>query len=254
VNEDMVAEFDTVAEWTADVAADLGRDHYVPAGCRGSASPAGLRWLLDHLGVDAADRMLDCGAGVGGPSAFASSERGIRPILVEPELGACRAAGRLFDLPVLAGSADALPLATETFDVAWSLGVMCTMHDQLTLLTELRRVVVAPSRIGLLVYVARTASLSEQPKGNNFPQHEDLLALIGAAGLRVEAWTNLSALPDEPQAWRDRQDEIAAEMDRRHGDDREWQIAQEQSAVFGRLLSAGELGGELLSLRASGAE
>jgi SAM-dependent methyltransferase len=201
--------------------------------------------------VSASDRMLDCGAGVGGPAAFASSERGVRPVLVEPELGACRAARRLFELPVLAGSADALPLATGTFDVAWSLGVMCTMSDQLALLTEMRRAVVEPARIGLLVYVARTPSLTEQPEGNNFPRHEDLLTLIAAAGLRVDAWTNLSALPGEPQSWRDRQGDVSAAMDRRHGDDREWRIAQEQSAVFGRLLSAGELGGELLALRAN---
>lgn len=253
MNEEMAAEFDTVAEWTAEVADDLGPFYHVPAGCRGSASPAGLRWLLEHLGVGATDRMLDCGAGVGGPAAFAGSELGVRPVLVEPELGACRAASRLFGLPVVAGSADALPLATATFDVAWSLGVMCTMSDQLALLSELRRVVAGPARIGLLVYVARTASLSEQPEGNNFPQHEDLLALVAAAGLRVDAWTNLNALPGEPQSWRDRQSEVTAGMDRRHGDDREWQIAQEQAAVFGRLLAAGELGGELLSLRASGA-
>jgi SAM-dependent methyltransferase len=254
VNEDMEAEFDTVAEWTAEVAAELGASHYVPAGCRGSASPAGLDWLLDHLDVAASDRMLDCGAGVGGPAAYAAAERGVRPVLVDPELGACRAARRLFELPVAGGSADALPLGSATFDVAWSLGVMCTMSDQLALLTELRRVVVAPARIGLLVYVARTPSLSERPEGNNFPQHEGLLSLIAAAGLRVEAWTNLSAFPGEPSSWRARQKEVAAEMDRRHGDDRAWQIAQEQSAVFGRLISAGELGGEFLSLRAAGAQ
>jgi hypothetical protein len=45
----MKAEFDTVAAWTAEVALDLGPDHYLPAGCRGSGSPGALRWLLDRL-------------------------------------------------------------------------------------------------------------------------------------------------------------------------------------------------------------
>ena len=43
------AEFDTLAEWTAEVAADLGQNFYIPAGCRGSGSPAVLDWLIDQL-------------------------------------------------------------------------------------------------------------------------------------------------------------------------------------------------------------
>ena len=42
----MEAEFDTVAEWTARVAADLGPDYYIPAACRGSGNPSSLDWLL----------------------------------------------------------------------------------------------------------------------------------------------------------------------------------------------------------------
>jgi hypothetical protein len=38
----MEAEFDTVAGWTAQVAAGLGPEYYVPAGCRGSGLPAAL--------------------------------------------------------------------------------------------------------------------------------------------------------------------------------------------------------------------
>ena len=49
----MSAEFDTVAEWTAEVATDLGSDHRVPAGCRGSGNPAALDWLIEHLGLSA---------------------------------------------------------------------------------------------------------------------------------------------------------------------------------------------------------
>ena len=41
VGDPMAAEFDTVAEWTAQVAADLGPEYYVPAACRGSGQPVG---------------------------------------------------------------------------------------------------------------------------------------------------------------------------------------------------------------------
>ena len=63
MTEEMQAEFDTLAEWTAEVALELGPDYFLPAGCRGSGRPAALRWLIDRLEITAADRMLDCGAG-----------------------------------------------------------------------------------------------------------------------------------------------------------------------------------------------
>ena len=81
----MQAEFDTVAVWTADAAVELGLDSYVPAGCRGSASPGGLRWLLDRLALHPATTFLDVGAGVGGPASFAAGETGVTPLLTDPE-------------------------------------------------------------------------------------------------------------------------------------------------------------------------
>jgi protein-L-isoaspartate O-methyltransferase len=97
----MEAEFGTVAEWTAEVAADLGREYFVPAACRGSGSPTTLRWLIERLAISSRDRMLDCGAGVGGPAAFAAELTGVVPLLSDPEAGACRAARRLFGFPVV---------------------------------------------------------------------------------------------------------------------------------------------------------
>ena len=65
VTDSADAEFDTLAEWTAEVAADLGQEFYIPAGCRGSGSPAVLDWLIDQLDLSAGELLLDCGAGVG---------------------------------------------------------------------------------------------------------------------------------------------------------------------------------------------
>lgn len=163
VDDPLKAEFDTVAEWTADVAVDLGPDYFLPAACRGSGSPSTLRWFVDRLGLTAADRMLDCGAGVGGPAAFAAQESGVAPILSEPEAGACRASQRLFGFPVVQAASD-LPFATASFDVTWALGVLCTVPDQPCLLRELHRVLRPDGRLGLLVFVARSLPLSDQPR------------------------------------------------------------------------------------------
>ena len=83
-SESAAAEFDTPAEWTAGVAKDLGYDFHIPAGCRGSGSPAVLDWLIEHLGIDQNETLLDCGAGVGGPAAYAAAQRDVRPGTVEP--------------------------------------------------------------------------------------------------------------------------------------------------------------------------
>ncbi|GAC1345900.1 MAG: hypothetical protein NVSMB29_20240 [Candidatus Dormibacteria bacterium] len=56
-----------------------------------------MRWLLDRLQLEPGQTFLDVGAGVGGPAAFARRERGVRPLLTDPELGACRAARSLFN-------------------------------------------------------------------------------------------------------------------------------------------------------------
>jgi hypothetical protein len=111
VADPMEAEFDTVAEWTAEVAADLGPAYFVPAGCRGSGQPAALDWLLAGLRPVPGELLVDIGAGLGGPDAYAVGRSGVRPVLVEPEPGACRAAARLFGAPVLRATATALPLA-----------------------------------------------------------------------------------------------------------------------------------------------
>ena len=69
-DDPMEAEFDTVAEWTAEVAADLGPEYFVPAACRGSGKPAALDWLLTGLRPGPGDQILDVGAGIGGPAAY----------------------------------------------------------------------------------------------------------------------------------------------------------------------------------------
>lgn len=247
-DDPMKAEFGTVAEWTADVAVDLGPDYFIPAGCRGSGSPSTLRWLLDRLGTSVGDRMLDCGAGVGGPAAFAAQESGVVPVLSEPEAGACRAAQRLFGFPVVQAASD-LPFAAGSFDVAWSLGVLCTVPDQPRLLRELHRVLTPDGRLGLLVFVARRLPLSDAPTGNDFPTEDRLRADIGEAGFTIETSAETTHFAASPDLWQHRADAIEAELVRRHSDDPAWQTAATQSELIGSLLERGELVGSLFIAR-----
>ena len=246
MTEEMKAEFDTVAAWTAEVALELGPEHHLPAACRGSGSPAGLRWLLQQLAVTREDRMLDCGAGVGGPAAFALDEVGVRPVLTDPEPGACRAARLLFDLPAVQ-AASALPFAAGSFDVVWSLGVLCTVSDQELLVGELRRVLAPHGRLGLLVFVAQHPPLTDQPVGNSFPTEEGLRAMLAGAGFTIRNSASAPDFAQAPSLWQERTAAVDAELERRHGGDPGWQTAERQSALMGRLLADGELVGTLVS-------
>jgi SAM-dependent methyltransferase len=247
VSDPMQAEFDTVAGWTADVALDLGPEYHLPAACRGSGKPAALRWLLQRLAPTPAHRMLDCGAGVGGPAAFARLESGVEPTSTDPEYGACRAAQRLFDLPVVQASAP-LPFPAETFDLAWSLGVLCTLSDQDAFLAELVRVLRPGGRLGLLVFVA-SAPLPEQPEGNNFPTPDGLRALLRASRLTVEDSASLADFAAEPTEWQQRTARVEDELRRRHSADPQWRTATAQAGIMGRLLADGSVTGELLVAR-----
>jgi SAM-dependent methyltransferase len=245
----MEAEFDTVAEWTAQVAAELGADYHLPAGCRGSGSPAALDWLIERMELAPGATLLDSGAGVGGPAAYAARFSAVRPVLVEPETGACRAARKLFGFPVACALGSALPMRDASFDAAWSLGVLCTTPDQLMLLTELRRVVRPGGRIGLLVFVAHRELPPNILDGNHFPTPSGLRELLTGASLQLEQWLGTAALPPIADTWNERVDTVESVLGDRHGHAEAWQLAERQSSRIGRLLQDGTLTGELLVLR-----
>lgn len=245
-------EFGTVAEWTAEVAALLGPDYAIPAACRGSGQPTALDWLLAGLEPAPGALLVDVGAGLGGPDAFAAAEAGVRPLLLEPEQAACRAAARLFGLPVIRADATALPLPDGRADAAWSLGVLCTLPSrdaQLAMLRELRRVVRPEGRIGLLVYVAARLPLEDPPDGNHFPADNDLDALLGAAGLAMLATANAHRMSAPPADWRNRTEAVERELHRRFGRTPQLRTSDEQSERIGHLLESGQLVPRVLVLR-----
>jgi SAM-dependent methyltransferase len=240
----MEAEFDIVAGWTEEAVRALGPEYAVPAGCRGSGSEGALRWLADRLRLEPRARLLDDGAGVGGPAGWVAAERGIRPLCAEPMAAAARASARLFGLSSVVALAQDLPFADASFDAAWCLGVLCTTSDKLTALRELRRVLIDGGRLGLLVFVADAPLPPPLPEGNEFPSEAELLGLLADAGFELTETTEAD-LTDSPPEWGERADAVDAEVERRHGGHPAFRQAQEQSSRVGRLLSDGALRGWL---------
>jgi SAM-dependent methyltransferase len=244
-------EFGTVAEWTAEVAESLGPEYRIPAACRGSGQPSALDWLLAGLDPRPGDIMIDIGAGLGGPAAYAAERTGVQPVLAEPEFEACQAAARLFGAPVVQADATALPFADGAASHAWCLGVLCTTSGpdaQRAILRELRRVLRPSGRAGLLVFLAAQDRLDDPPEGNHFPSRAQLTALLREAGLTETATADPSSLPAPPASWQERTEAIDHELRRRFGNAQPLVIALEQSRRIGQLLESGELVSQVIQL------
>jgi SAM-dependent methyltransferase len=234
-------EFGVVAGWTEQVVGELGPDYAIAAACRGSGSPASLAWLADALEVRLARRMLDAGSGVGGPAAWLAEHVGLAPVCVEPMRAAARASRRLFGLPAVAATGEALPFRDGAFDVAWCLGVLDTAGDKAALLAELRRVLGPAGRLGLLAFLAAGPLPPPLPEGNDFCTPGELDDLLRTAGFEVRRSTPAGSLADAPASWRARADRVEDALARRHAGDPHWETAQEQTARVARLISGGHL-------------
>ncbi|SFB48718.1 Methyltransferase domain-containing protein [Nocardioides alpinus] len=246
----MEDEFDTLPIWTADAVEELGPEYAVPAGCRGSGTPEGLRWLSRSMGLLAGTRLLDSGAGEGGPAELAAREFGVSPVLVDPKHGACRAARRMFHRPTLVAGGERLPFPGGAFDAAWSLGVLCTVSQKHAVLTELRRVVPTGASVGLLVFVRTVDTLPDQPEGNDFPDRVELGRLLRAARLHLTVEATLSDFSEPPSEWHEKVDEVDDLVRQRHADDERLMTADHQQRIMGRLLDDGVVEGRLLVTRA----
>jgi SAM-dependent methyltransferase len=248
----MYAEFDTLAEWTAEVALSLGPEYRIPAACKGSGQPSALDWLLAGLDPRPGDLMIDIGAGLGGPSAYAAERTGVQPVLAEPEPDACRAAARMFGAPVVQADATKLPFADGAASHAWALGVLCTTSGtdaQRAILREMHRVLRPAGRAGLLVFLAARGRLDNPPEGNHFPSRATLTALLREADLIETATQDAEALPGPPAWWRDRSTAVDDELRRRFQNAPALATALEQSSKIGELLRSGEVISQVIQLR-----
>ncbi|MDQ6697897.1 MAG: class I SAM-dependent methyltransferase [Actinomycetota bacterium] len=250
-SEQAEAEFDDMASWTADAVRALGPDHAIPAGCRGSGSPAGLRWLGEGLGLAAGHVLLDVGAGVGGPAAYAREEFGVDAVLLDPMPGACQAARTIFQATSVVSPAEHLPVRDGSCEVVWSLGVLCSVDDLGVALDELARVLAPHGRLGILVYIRTTPHVPGEPAGNHFPSLDELDRRLAEVGLTSISAIGLDELPGAPDRWQAQADEVDRWIEREHGDESTWQAGHESEQQVGHLLTTGQVTGHLRTLRPS---
>ena len=245
----MEAEFDVVANWTREAVQRLGPAHAIPAGCRGSASPAALAWLGEACELAEGSTLVDVGGGIGGPAAFAARRFGVRPIVVEPMLGAGRAAQALFGLSSLAADGTRLPLASGSVDAAWCLGVLCTTTEKETVIAEVRRVLRPGASLGLLVFVAAMPHPPGAPDGNEFPTTDRVVELLEAAGFEVVEQADVADFAAGPRSWSERADRVDQAIEQAHADDPRFAVAQDQQQRIAHLLDTAQITGKLVHAR-----
>jgi len=116
-------------------------DHFHTGGRRASLE------LLELVPIQAHERVLDVGAGLGGPGRLVATARGCHVVCLEMSPDYCAGARLLNELTGLAdrvevqeGSAIDLPFPEASFDLVWMQNVGMNIADKPCLYKEVRRV------------------------------------------------------------------------------------------------------------------
>jgi SAM-dependent methyltransferase len=174
--------------------------------------------LLREANLAAGERVLDIGAGIGGPARTMARHFGAEVTALEPT-ARFAALGRELNrrcaleerIEVVQGEASALPFADASFDLVVTQAVWANLEDKGAMLTEARRVLVPGGRMAVFELVAGPAveefaypvPWANGPQENHLISGDDARELVLAAGFEPRRWlTGMEALkatlaPDE---------------------------------------------------------
>jgi sarcosine/dimethylglycine N-methyltransferase len=167
--------------------------------------------LADLAVISREDRVLDVGAGVGGPSRLLAHNYGCAVTTVDLSADFCAAAEWLNDATGLAERIDVvhadaldLPFADGSFDVVWSQHAQMNIADKPQFFAEARRVLRAGGRLAIWDIVAGPAQpihfpvpWADTPDISFLADGDDFRRIVRDAGFDVAAWNDLTALTGE---------------------------------------------------------
>lgn len=154
--------------------------------------------------VTAADRVLDVGCGIGGPSRFLAHTFGCRVSGIDLTPAFVDVARMLAERLKLdarvdyrQGTALELPFPDASFDLVWSQNVAMNIADRQRYYGEMRRVVKPTGRIGLTEVLAGPngapylpAPWARDPAASFVLSEAEVRATLARAGLRVVTWVD----------------------------------------------------------------
>jgi SAM-dependent methyltransferase len=253
ISEQQVLDAVRRARGTGPLAADdlfpFDQDHY--------GGLAAVDALAQRAGITHDARVLDLGAGLGGPARCLASRRGCRVVGVELNAGRALGMARLSRLvrlddriTVVRGDASALPFASGRFDACVSQEALLHIADKAAVLAEARRVLAPGGRLAFSDWIAHGSlgdgerhRLEDWMAAVTLQSLDGYRALLGRAGFRAVDCEDLSGewrpiLRERLAMYRS----MREAMSRRLGEERYREYDQLYTFFVG-LIEAGKLGG-----------
>jgi SAM-dependent methyltransferase len=159
--------------------------------------------MADVAGVGEGARVLDVGAGIGGPARTLARYRGARVTAVDPTRRFCdlneeltRRSGLAANVTVVCADGRSLPFGDGEFELAWTQAVWPSIEDKAGLLAELQRVLEPGGQLciyevvkgpsgGELIYPVPWA---DGPEESFMVSSDDVRRLAQDAGFTVGEW------------------------------------------------------------------